>query len=85
MKTLLIASAGLVLLGTTHQTTAQTPAEPVTVSSLMNQGYDLAGTIATTSGMPGLFLRKGARLYVCFVTETPQSLTVKTQYCKPVE
>jgi hypothetical protein len=62
MKTISIAIAGLVLLDTTHQTTAQTappPAERITVSSLMNQGYDLVGAIAPASGGSGLFLRKG--------------------------
>jgi hypothetical protein len=88
MKAVSIGIAGLVLLGTTHQTTAQTtpaPAERVTVSSLINQGYDLVSTIAPASGGSGLFLRKGTRLYFCFVSETPQSATVMTRYCKPVE
>jgi len=87
MKTVSIGIAALVLLGTTNQTTAQTPtpAERITVNSLLNQGYDLAGTISTASGGPGLFLRKGARLYFCFVSETPQSATVTTRYCKPIE
>ena len=88
MKTSSLAIAGLVLIGTVHPTTAQTavaPAERITVSSLINQGYDLAGTISSASGAPGLFLRKGARLYLCFVAETPQSQTVTTQYCKPIE
>jgi hypothetical protein len=80
--------AGLVLLGAAHQATAQTaatPTERITVSSLMNQGYDLVGTVSTASGGAGLYLRKGARLYFCFAAETPQSKTVATQYCKPVE
>jgi len=78
--------ACLVLLGTTHQTTAQTPVDPaVTVSALMKEGYELVSTIRTTAGSPGLFLRKGTSLYLCFVAETPRSKTVATQYCKPVE
>jgi hypothetical protein len=88
MKTISIAFAGLILLGATHQTTAQTPAAPaerITVSSLINQSYDLAGTIQSPSGMAGLFLRKGAQLYLCFVAETPQSRAVTTRYCKPIE
>jgi hypothetical protein len=50
MKAVSIGIAGFVLLGTTHHTTAQsaaTPAERITVGSLINQGYDLAGTTAT--------------------------------------
>ena len=88
MKAVSIGIAGLVLLGTTHHTTAQTaatPAERITVSSLTSQGYDLAGTIQSPSGMAGLFLRKGAQLYLCFVSETPQSRAVTTRYCKPIE
>jgi hypothetical protein len=88
MRTISFAIAGLVLLGTMQQTTAQTPAAPAdrtTVSSLMNQGYDLVGTIETQSRAPGLFLRKGTKLVLCFISETPQSKTVSTQYCKPVE
>ncbi|MBR1215786.1 hypothetical protein [Bradyrhizobium sp. JYMT SZCCT0180] len=64
---------------------AQTAAEKVTVSSLLAQDYAIAGTSATPSGGAGLFLRKGAKLYFCFVSETRQSATVATEYCKPVE
>ena len=64
---------------------AQTAAEKVTVSSLLAQDYAIAGTSATPSGGAGLFLRKGAKLYFCFVSETRQSATVSTEYCKPVE
>jgi len=88
MKTSSIAIAGLVLLGTTGHASAQpaaAPAERITVGSLINQGYDLVGAISTASGAPGLFLRKGERLYFCFVAETPQSKAVTTRYCKPVE
>jgi hypothetical protein len=51
----------------------------------MKEGYDLISTVRTTAGSPGLFLRKGTNLYLCFVAETPKSKTVATQYCKPVE
>jgi hypothetical protein len=60
-------------------------AEKDTVGSLLAQDYAIAGAISTTSGAPGLFLRKGTRLYLCFIAETPQSATVATRYCKPVE
>jgi hypothetical protein len=90
MKTISIAITGaiaaLVLLGTTHQTIAQTAAPPaVTVTSLLKEGYELVSTIRTTAGNPGLFLRKGQSIYLCFVAETPRSKSVATQYCKPVE
>lgn len=64
---------------------AQTSAEKVTVSSLLAQDYAIAGTSAPASGGAGLFLRKGPKLYFCFVSETRQSATVATEYCKPVE
>ena len=64
---------------------AQTAAEKITVSSLLAQDYAIAGTSAPASGGAGLFLRKGAKLYFCFVSETRQSATVSTEYCKPVE
>ena len=60
-------------------------ADKVTVSSLLAQDYAIAGTSAPPSGGAGLFLRKGAKLYFCFVSESRQSATVATEYCKPVE
>lgn len=86
MKT--IAIVGLILLGAAQQADAETAAAPpqqITVSSLLNQGYDLAGATSPASGGGGLYLRKGAQLYFCYVLETPQSKTVATRYCKPVE
>jgi hypothetical protein len=56
---------------------------PVTVSSLLAQGYAVVGAIASPIG-PGLFLEKGPSLYACFVVETPASPDLKTRYCKPV-
>jgi hypothetical protein len=85
MKTISIAIAGVVLLGMTRQATAQAPAERITVSSLVNQGYELASTVSAASGTPGLLLRKGTQIYLCFVSETPQSKTIATRYCKPIE
>ena len=64
--------------------TAASAAEaPVTVSSLLSQGYTVVGSITSPIG-PGLFLEKGASLYACFVAETPTSTDLKTRYCKPV-
>jgi hypothetical protein len=65
--------------------TASPPAETITVSSLLAQDYAIAGTLSVPTGGAGLFMRKGAKLYFCFLTETRQSATVSTQYCKPVE
>jgi hypothetical protein len=88
MKAISIALAGLLLFGAAEQAGAQTiaaPAEHITVSSLLNQGYDLAGTLSPPRGGAGLLLRKGAQIYFCYAVETPQSKTLATQYCKPVE
>ena len=56
---------------------------PVTVDLLLAQGFAVVAAIPSNAG-PGLFLQKGASLYVCFVAETPTSTAVNTQYCKPV-
>jgi hypothetical protein len=88
MKAISTALAGLVLFGTAEHAGAQTvpaPTEHITVSSLLNQGYDLAGTLSPPTGGAGLLLRKGAQIHFCYAVETPQSKTVATQYCKPVE
>jgi hypothetical protein len=58
--------------------------EAVTVQSLLKQEFIIVGTITSPAG-PGLFLQKDERLYLCFVAETPQSTTVATRYCKPVQ
>jgi hypothetical protein len=59
--------------------------EQITVSALLAQDYAIAGTLSVPSGGAGLFMRKGASLYFCFLTETPTSAAVSTRYCKPVE
>ncbi len=59
-------------------------AQLLTVQALMNDGYTVAGVIASAVG-PGVFLQKGNALLVCFVSEKPGSATVATQYCKPVK
>jgi hypothetical protein len=64
---------------------AQTSSGKVTVSSLLAQDYQIAGSVGVPSGGAGLFLRKDRKLYFCYLTETPKSATVTTDYCKPVE
>jgi hypothetical protein len=59
-------------------------AENVTVESLLAQDYVVVGTITSPIG-PGLFLQEKQKLYLCFVSETPQSAAVTTRYCKPVK
>lgn len=64
---------------------AQSAGDKVTVTSLLHQGYAVAGTVSSPAGGAGLLLRNDAKLYFCFVAETPQSATVETRYCKPVD
>lgn len=59
-------------------------AETVTVQSLLKQEFAIVGAITSPAG-PGLFLQKKDQLFVCFVSETPQSPAVTTRYCKPVQ
>jgi hypothetical protein len=56
----------------------------ITVQSLINDGFTVAGVITSSAG-PGVFLQKGNALLVCFIAEKPGSPTVETQYCKPVK
>ncbi len=55
-----------------------------TVQSLLKQEFAIVGTFISQAGA-GLFLQKKDRLFFCLVAETPQSKTVTTRYCKPVE
>jgi hypothetical protein len=55
-----------------------------TVQGLLAQGFAVAGTITSPAG-PGIFLQLPGRLYLCFVSETPQSAALTTRYCKPVQ
>lgn len=80
-----IGLAGVLAFGSSTALAQTAPVEKITVSSLLAQDYAIAGTTAVPSGGAALFLRKGAKLYFCFVTETRQSATVSTEYCKPVE
>jgi len=58
-------------------------AQAQTVSSLMKDGFAVAGVVPSSAG-PGLFLAKGDKLVFCVVAETPSSNDVATRYCKPV-
>ena len=58
--------------------------DPVTVSSLLKQGFDVVGVMNTSAGA-GVFMRKADKLIACFAAETPTSTTISTRYCKPVE
>ncbi len=74
-----LAIAALLSLGL-----GATQAQAVTVKGLLAQDFAVVGTIASTAG-PGVFLQKKDKLFLCFVAETPNSTTVATRYCKPVE
>jgi hypothetical protein len=58
-------------------------ADAPTVQALLADGYAVVAAIPTQIG-PGLFLQKGDNLFACFVSETPESPDLKTNYCKPV-
>jgi len=58
--------------------------DPVTVSSLLKQGFDVVG-VMNSSAVAGVFMRKADKLIACFAAETPTSTTISTRYCKPVE
>jgi hypothetical protein len=59
-------------------------AADVTVTSLLGEGYTLVSSWMSPIG-PALFLQKDGSLYLCFVQEKPDTPTLKTLYCKPVE
>ncbi len=58
--------------------------DPMTVASLLKQGYDVVGVTPSSIGA-GIYLRKADKLVACFASETPNSATISTRYCKPVE
>ncbi len=58
-------------------------AQGVSVSVLLKQKYEIVGVIQSSAG-PGIFLKKGDDLMLCFVAETVGSADVATKYCKPV-
>ena len=57
----------------------------MSVQSLLDAGYTIAGVTVPRVGGGGVYLQKGNALVFCFVSETPSSPTVATQYCKPVK
>jgi maltoporin len=73
--------AVLVLAATQTAVSAQT----MTVQSLMDKGYTVAGITTSPTGGASIFLQKGSALVYCFAAETPTSPTVATKYCKPVK
>ena len=60
-------------------------ADDVTVQSLLNEGYTVAGVTTPPAGGASLFLQKGTALMFCFASEKPGSPTLATLYCKPVK
>ena len=60
-------------------------AQTMTVQSLMDNGYTVAGITTSPAGGASVFLQKGNALVYCFAAETPTSPTVATKYCKPVK
>ena len=77
-----IAPLAIFMLAVTHPAVS---AETMTVQSLINDGYSIAGVISSRSGAAGVFLLKDKALVMCAVAETPTSATVATAYCKPVK
>ena len=71
----------LVLIAAQTAVSAQT----MTVQSLIDDGYQVAGVTQPPAGGVGVFLQKGNALVFCFAAETPSSPTVATKYCKPVK
>ncbi len=59
--------------------------EPVTVQSLLKQQFTIVGAATSRVGGGLLFLQKQQQLFLCYISETPQSVTVTTRYCKQVQ
>ena len=59
--------------------------QKMSVQSLLNDGYAIAGITTSQTGGGLVYLQKGKTLMLCFVTETPSSAAVDSQYCKPVK
>jgi hypothetical protein len=77
-----IVPLAVALLGATQTAVS---AQTMTVQSLMDNGYAVAGVTTPPTGGASIFLQKGNALVYCFAAETPNSPTVATQYCKPVK
>src|SRR4051794_33356992 len=58
-------------------------ADKITVQSLISDGYAVASAWMSSIG-PGFILQKADKVFLCFVTERPDSPEVVTNYCKPV-
>jgi hypothetical protein len=78
-----IATLAALTLAAATQTAVS--AQTMTVSSLMSEGYTIAGITQPPTGGAGIFLLKGNALVFCAAAETPTSTTVATLYCKPVK
>ena len=77
----------IVLVAAVVSAAAPTPAsaQTMTVQSLLDSGYTVAGIATSSTGGASLYLQKGNALVYCFAAETPDSLTLATKYCKPVK
>ena len=67
-----MSNKGRGMSGHDYRAPATTAAETATVQSLLRQEFAVVGAITSPTG-PGLFLQKKDQLFVCFVSETPQS------------
>ena len=79
MRALLVASLALVAVG---MASARAD-DAATVQGLLGKGYMVVSSFMSTIG-PGLFLQKEDSLYLCFVSEKPDTSELTTKYCKPV-
>jgi len=78
-----VALAAGILLASLVAASAQN--QKTSVQSLLNDGYTIAGVTTSQKGGGLVYLQKGNTLMLCYVTETPNSTAVDTQYCKPVK
>jgi len=77
-----VSVLGAIVLATAFVTGASAQDKP-TVQSLIGQGFQIVGTIATQVG-PGVFLQNKDKAFFCLVAETSTSSDVATRYCKPL-
>lgn len=77
--------AVLLLCGSASVAISEDVAKKLTVKALLAQDYAIVGTTSAHPGGVGLLLKKNQSLYFCYVSETPNSAAVHTEYCKPVE
>ena len=83
-----VVTAGMLLashVAASAQSPAQSSAQSTSVQSLLNDGYTIAGITTSRTGGGLVYLQKDKTLTLCYVTETPSSKAVNTQYCKPVK